>query len=283
MKSIQIVWGRTFFKAACATLLMPSLLLLGLDAAEEVDAPVSEKQEEAKPDRKSLELPGLRIRLEERYVDVDATVCLRVGMLELIACTKDTKEHEAILSVHAKAAHIHAALLLIGAKPGNPAMRKPINEEQTRWVDLPPRGQEIDVFIVIEDEEGKLKEHPMSEFLVRSAEDVNGGPVTEEQKKDRRFPTHTFLFAGSHLWKHEDRPPRYLADDSGNVLSLATFGDELLCLPGVHAHENGGLVWEVDATHLPALDSKVILRLRPRFPEQAPKGEGAAKENKPKP
>jgi hypothetical protein len=204
-------------------------------------------------------------------------------MLELIACTKGTKEHEAVLSVDAKAANIHAALLLLGAKSGNPAMRKPINEEQTRWVDLPPRGQEIDVFIVLEDEAGELKEHPINKFLIRSAEDVNGVPVTEEEKKDRRFSTHTFLFAGSHLWKHEDRPPQYLADQSGNVLSLATFGDELLCLPGVHGHENAGLVWEVDSTDLPALDSKVILRLRPRFAEEDLKGESSAKEEEPEP
>jgi len=54
-----------------------------------------------------------------------------------------------------------------------------------------------------------------------------------------------------------------LANLSGNVISIATFGDELLCLPGVHSHANGLLAWEVDSTDLPAVGSSVILRLRP--------------------
>jgi hypothetical protein len=227
----------------------------------------------------------LKIKLKERHVDVDATVCLRTGMLELIACTEGTKEHEAVFSVKAKAAHIHAALLLLGAKPGNPAMRKPINEEQTRWIDLPPRGQDIDVFVVLEDDKGASKELPISKFLIRATDDYSGAPADDDdaEEEDRSFPTHTFLFAGSHLWKHEERPAQYLADESGNVISLATFGDELLCLPGVHAHENGGLVWEVDSTHLPALNSEVILRLRPRFAEREPAQGSPADEEKPKP
>jgi hypothetical protein len=57
---------------------------------------------------------------------------------------------------------------------------------------------------------------------------------------------------------------RSLADGSGDVISLSTFGDEVLCLPDVHGHANGGLMWEVDPTPLPALETKVTLRLRPR-------------------
>jgi len=68
------------------------------------------------------------MNIEERCVDVESSVCLRHGLLELIVCTKGTKEHESIIMIEAKPSHIHTALLLLGAVPGNPAMRKPIDE-----------------------------------------------------------------------------------------------------------------------------------------------------------
>ncbi len=238
-----------------------SLLCL---AAEEAPA-----EEAAKPD--PLTLPGLRINLEDKCLDLEAKVCLDQGFLELVACTEGSKEHEAIIAVKSKAAHIHAALLLLGATPGNPAMRKPVNEEMTRWIDLPPRGGEVKVTLLVPDESGKTVEHPISRFIRRAVDDYQ--PDTEEEPEP--FPTSTFLFAGSVLYKPEGGTPRYLADDSGNVISLATFGDELLCLPGMHSKENGALEWEVDPTKLPALGSDVTLRLKPVQPEEAAPPSGA--------
>ena len=48
------------------------------------------------------------------------------------------------------------------------------------------------------------------------------------------------------------------------LISIATFGDEVLCLPGVHGNDNGSLMWEVDTTKVPKVGSKVTLRLRPQ-------------------
>ena len=45
---------------------------------------------------RKLNLPGIKLNLEERCVDVNATVCLHKGLLELVACTKGSKEHEPI-------------------------------------------------------------------------------------------------------------------------------------------------------------------------------------------
>jgi hypothetical protein len=77
------------------------------------------------------------------------------------------------------------------------------------------------------------------------------------------------LFAGSQLVGDGPGPRKYLAGVSGNVISIATFGDELLCLPDVSGHDNGSLLWEIDATHLPAVGSKVTLRLRPQLKPDA--------------
>lgn len=252
------------------------LLMAGGLMAQEESAPPAGKEEQAEVavagEREELALPGIKVQLKELYVDVDAKVCLTDGLLELIACAKDTKEHESIIALNAKAAHVHAALLLLGAKPGNPAMRKIVegsDPENPRFIDYPPSGEKIDVFLVVKDEEGNMVERPINDFLIKE-NDPYDTLLDQGDDKVERFPTNTFLFAGSHVYKGEKGPPQYLADVDGNVISISTFGDELLCLPGIHGHGNEGLVWGVDATHLPAEGSEVKLRLRPHAPEAAP-------------
>ena len=55
-----------------------------------------------------------------------------------------------------------------------------------------------------------------------------------------------------------------LADVQGNVISISTFGDEVLCLPGMHSRDNDALTWEADPRELPDVGTSVTLRLRPR-------------------
>lgn len=224
-----------------------------------------------------FKLPGLVVNKEDRCVDIDATVCLVRGPLELIACTKGTKEHESIIAVEAKPIHIHTALLLLGVQAGNPAMRKPLDEKGTRWIDVPPRGGAVDVFLVVKDKDGKTVERPISDFIKHFD---HGGQGMPADKDADRFPTHTFLFAGSILHGDGEGPRRYLCDQSGHVISIATFGDEVLCLPEVHSSENGALLWSIDPTHLPALGSKIILRLRSQA-KTADKGDKETPEHQP--
>ena len=221
-----------------------------------------------------LKLPGVKIDLEERCIDVTASICLDEGMLELIACTADSKEHESIVVIDAKAMHIHTALLLLGVKSGNPAMRKPVGEDGTRWIEIPPKGGPVDVSLVFKDKKGKLAERPVSDFIVPTEHGADFVEADdEEEKQDKKFPTDTFLFAGSHLIDSKGGGPRtYLSDRTGNVISIATFGDELLCLPEVHSHQNGSLLWQIDSSELPKVGTEVILRLRPQSkPKKKPK------------
>lgn len=211
---------------------------------------------------KALKLPGLQMNPTDHSVDIEAVICLDQGALELIACTRGTKEHESIIVVEALPIHIHTALLLLGAKNGNPAMRRPIDNEQTRWIDVPPQGDPIDVFLAWKDEMGNAVERPIGDFLERS-EDAGDDPAVLEKKE--KFPS-TFLFAGSQLGDPEQKPRTYLAQASGNVISISTFGDEVLCLPDVYSQENGALAWQIDSTHLPKVQSKITLRLRLKKP-----------------
>ncbi len=213
---------------------------------------------------RQVKLPGLEINTKEGFVDVQSAVCLEQGSLELIACTKGSKEHESILIVEARPIHIHAALLLLGAKNGNPAMRRPVNKEGTRWVDVLPQGDPVELYLVWKNADGTMVERPISDFITRSDSD-SGAPA--EDKKKAKFPS-AFVFAGSQLGDPNRTPREYLAESSGNVISISTFGDELLCLSGVQGHDNGALEWQIDPTHLPKLHSKVTLRLRVRKAKQ---------------
>ena len=218
---------------------------------------------EVKP--KQVVLPGLVVEIEKNCVDVEASICLHEGTLELIACTKDSKEHESIVVIAAKPSHVHAALLLIGAHPGNPAMRKPVDEEGTAWIDMPPKGQAVNVSLVFNNPAGEMVEHPISDFIAPTDEDSEQTPNADNAgaPKKRKF-SDTFIFAGSILRGNGTGPREYLSDQSGNVISLATFGDELLCLSGMHEQDNGALMWQINSDNLPAVGAKVTLRLRPQ-------------------
>ena len=242
--------------------------LSSLLAAKEAATPTEATKAE-KPLDEIIKLPGIEIDAVKGIVDVASQVSLTDGLLELIACTEGTKEHEAIIRINALPMHVHTALLLIGARNGNPAMRKPINEEKTRWMHFPPSGDPIEVFLVTKKEGGHSVERPISDFIRKAEGDPympDYGLDTREDDDDKteeKFP-NVFAFTGSHLVDGKDGKRQYIADNSGHVITISTFGDELLGLPDFQSRENGELVWEVDPTYLPELDSEITLRLKPK-------------------
>jgi hypothetical protein len=108
-------------------------------------------------------------------------------------------------------------------------------------------------------------EHPISEFILRSRQRSDTSSADPAPKS----PSNTFLFAGSVLQGDGPGPRRYLSDESGNVISLSTFGDEVLCLPAIHSQDNSALLWQVNPALLPEVGSSVLLRLRPQRPPAA--------------
>jgi hypothetical protein len=113
----------------------------------------------------NLKLPGVKINLDEWSVDVDAEVCLHDGLLELILCVDNTKEHESIFSTKARALHIHTALLLMGSKPGTPAMKKIQIKGEDQWISVEPSGDDIVLSVVLQSKDGSDKEYPINLFL----------------------------------------------------------------------------------------------------------------------
>jgi hypothetical protein len=74
-------------------------------------------------------------------------IVLREGVLEMLICKSQTKEHESIMAIDSDAYLVHAGLLLLGAKPGKPA------SYDTEF--HPPTGQVVDIFCNWTDEAGK--------------------------------------------------------------------------------------------------------------------------------
>lgn len=248
--------------------LMVCRLCFTTSAADEIENPLSGgSQSDNSAQANTPTFPGLRINLEEWCVDVDARICLEEGMLELIACTQGTKEHESIVAIDSKARDIHTALLLLNAKAGSPAHSKPVDGDEKKWIPIPPSGTPVNVFLVLKNESsGKLVEKPIKDFI------VNEGGET--------FTTHSFLFAGSVLHRKDNNGPgEYLADRYGNVISITTFGDELLCLPDIRSHANHELNWQIASDKLPKLGTQVTMRLRPQTKQKHQMVESSKKPN----
>lgn len=137
---------RVSLSAACVVLLF-SIGASGFDDAKKPADKVSAAKKPAKliPLNKQgtvlLDRPGNRLLLKTKVV-------FRDGLLEMLCCKKQTKEHESILSVDAKAALIHTGLLALGAKAGKPVQFVPKY--------APPTGQKIDIFLQWTDKKGKL-------------------------------------------------------------------------------------------------------------------------------
>ena len=123
--------------------------------------------------------------------------------LEQIVCFKGTRDHEVLVTTKVLPSIVHAALLAIGARSGNPGGWY-WEEEMARPVF--PSGQEVEVFI------GTLgKDLKPARYWV------------EQLTLDDQF-----LFTGSVEFKN-----RYEADWSGSLIGLVTFGDETIGLSRV--------------------------------------------------
>ena len=127
-----------------------------------------------------LDKPGNRVLLKTQ-------VCLKEGVLEMLACPKQTKEHEAILSFNGSAHIVHAALLALGAESGGPAKFQP------KYV--PPQGQQIDIFLNWKDADGKPHREPAQRWIRHATmryfefplEKVPEGVVIERKEDSLRY------------------------------------------------------------------------------------------------
>ncbi|MFO1023339.1 MAG: YdjY domain-containing protein, partial [Planctomycetales bacterium] len=182
---MQLGWKRRLKLGLSLCLLCGPWMLLGVMRAEEKTSQEPAKETPpatTKPDpaRKNLNFrqDGLIPMNKQETVLVDKAgkrvllktrVVLQQGALEMFCCLKQTKEHESILAIDALAQDVHAALLVIGAKPGHPVVYDP----EFR----PPAGEKIDLFVSWTDPQGNQKRQKAQTWVRRSTSRVVFTPL----------------------------------------------------------------------------------------------------------
>ncbi len=97
-----------------------------------------------------LDAKGKRLLLKTKVV-------FRDGVLEMLVCRKQTKEHESVLALDAQAFVVHTGLLALGAEVGAPVQLSPEFK--------PPTGTAVDIFLQWTDEKGKLHRVPAQDWV----------------------------------------------------------------------------------------------------------------------
>ena len=219
--------------------------------------------------------PAITLDRDAGHVDVRGQVIGEpVEWLELLACRPGTREHESVVTLDARADHLHAALLLLGLTPGTPA--------DARWegegpgatlVQTPPRGPALTVYFLFDD----APDRPVPAG-VYVADQATGAPLDPAGGGWR--------FTGSRLVKGRQRA-YFLAEENGTVISLVNFGDDLIARDTPHAADGGNGFWALNAVPdgwpaLPAPGTPLTVRLA-RTPVSAPDAEPAQTAGNPAP
>jgi hypothetical protein len=200
------------------------------------------------PPRRVPFAAGVTADVAAHRVEVRAWTCLDAGWLEQVACSPRTREHESLLVVPARPSDIHAALLLAGFQSGRPG-RWTYENETYRCE--PPVGDPVAIEVRFIDAAGRERVEPIRNWI----RDATG---------TRDFPESPWIFGGSLLRPNPpDWPPgeHYVADFTGSVIGLVTFGDELIGFGQVWADQDAVQPpeWEVNAEAVPPPGTEVTL------------------------
>ncbi len=200
--------------------------------------------------------PLITVDREAHRVELTAVTVLDVGFLEQLVCLVSTREHESLFAFEGTASEVHAALLLAGFLPGAPGHWREVANASgdpvgnTVLEGVAPTGSNVVVEVRLDD--GST--HSI-DWFVRAAPWANA--------PDAHPPQH-FRFGGSRF--HRDARSgieRYVADGSGSLIGLVTFGDEVIGCVEVISDEASVAqpLWEVHSERMPALGSRVTVVL----------------------
>jgi uncharacterized protein YifE (UPF0438 family) len=224
----------------CAAVLLAAVCFACAPGAAAERAPAAPNRPAA-DGRRAVKLPHLRIDRAKRQIVLDANVALREGWLELLLCRRGTRDYESILNTRARPSHLHAALLLLGLRPGKPAEFVPAGEGEPPTY-LPPRGAGIKVALRWTDAKGRRHEADPGKWLAtaegRQAE-------TPEQ----------WIFVGSEVLADGS----YSADrtDSGRIICVANFPDAVIDVPFESSASNEMLSFTAKTDAIPPRGTKV--------------------------
>ncbi|MGV6814794.1 MAG: YdjY domain-containing protein [Phycisphaerales bacterium] len=190
------------------TSLLTVLLLLGSIAPDPLTDPLMEL------------LPGVFV--SDHVVEFEGTVAIDVHhpdtpivYLEMVVTAPDSREHESLVVTSITPSSLHAALLAADAQPGKPRHK----DEQGQWINATGDSLEVSFAIKSEDHSDQWGAFFRTEEWVVNEE--TKAPLLESEDWGG------FVFAGS-TFSHAGRQTGYRADRTGTIISLTTFGDEVI-------------------------------------------------------
>lgn len=181
--------------------------------------------------------------LQHQRVVLRGEIVFREGPLELLACWKGTKEHEAIIACPAKAYVVHAGLMALGAVPGAPVAFRPKYIAAT--------GPEVEVTIYWKDDKGN-QQRARGQDWVRSAK--TGKPLAEP-----------WVFGGSGFWKDESTGEEHYMAESGDFICVSNFPSAMLDLPVESSQSNESLAYDCFTDRIPPIGTEVTITLTPKL------------------
>lgn len=190
--------------------------------------------------------PGVLIDWGVPQVEVQTRVVLTTGLLELFACTPNTREHESILQLQATAEHVYQALGLIGLQPGHPVQW---DAEAQRVI--PAVGDPLELRVRWQPEPGGAPPQELDVTAWMLAVDTNRPP-----------PPQQWVFAGSV----RDRHGRLAAEYEGTIVAVVDFAGALIALPNRHSDSNAQLWLQANPEAIPPLGTPCVLIIRPAVP-----------------
>ncbi|MCC7387607.1 MAG: hypothetical protein IT431_02435 [Phycisphaerales bacterium] len=202
-------------------------------------------------------LPGVRINQEIRTLEFDATVAIDCHdpetpdvYLEVICCTRDTREHEALVVTGVSPSSVHAALLALGGEPGRPGGWR---REGDAIVSVPPEGDRVRVWFFVATDDGSIRVSEPTQWIIQH----------ETRRPLTSWATDPgWVFAGSRIRQYQGREV-YDADGTGQLIGLHTFGSEVIGWTRVESPEAAvdEPQWLANSDLVPPIGTPVRVRI----------------------
>lgn len=198
----------------------------------------------------------LWIDAKNKQVVMIGEVCQQAAPLEVFACLRYTKEHEAVVTLPVKAFAVHSGLLALGAKPGGPAQFHPEYK--------PASGDEIEITVKWKDKEGNVQSARAQDWVRNTA--------------TKKAMEQEWVFAGSGFWQDELTGQRRYMAEGGDFICVSNFPGALLDIPVRSTDVNDELMFEAFTERVPPRGTRVTVILTPKKKQEAaPKPETEAK------
>lgn len=188
------------------------------------------------------------IRVVEGIVEFDGVIAIDAHhpdtpdvYLEMFITAPDSREHESLVVSKIKASNLHAGLLAAGFESGSPITRNESGKP------VAAHGDQLRVTVAI----GDRPDHfiPITDWVMRVETEH---PLIESEQWGG------FAFAGSKFTQRG-----YEADGTGTLVSLTSFGDEVIAPTWTLSHlaEIDEPVWIANRNRIPTKNTPVIIRI----------------------